>query len=229
MNLISCKNLTVNYDKEAAVENLSFSVSFKDYIFILGENGSGKSTLLKTILNLKKKSKGEIFFENLKRNEIGYLPQRITLKKDFPSTVFEIVLSGFVSCCSLFYSKKQKLKVLQILKSLKLENIKNVSFKELSKGQQQKVLLARALCATKKVLFLDEPCANLDPVFTKEFYSLIKKLNEEKNVAIVMVSHDIEAAILNAKKILHIKKKVLFFGEIQDYLKSEFAKVFLRK
>lgn len=229
MNLISCKNLTVNYEKEAAIENLSFSVSFKDYIFILGENGSGKSTLLKTILNLKKKSSGEIFFENLKRNEIGYLPQKLDLKKEFPATVFEIVLSGFVSCCSFFYVKKQKQKVLQILKNLKLEHFKDVSFKELSKGQQQKVLLARALCATKKVLFLDEPCANLDPVFAKEFYFLIKKLNEEKNVAIVMVSHDVEAAILNAKKILHIKKRVLFFGEVKDYLKSEVAKTFLGK
>ncbi len=120
MNLISCKNLTVNYDKEAAVENLSFSVYFKDYIFILGENGSGKSTILKAILNHKNKSKGEIFFENLKRNEIGYLPQRVDIKKEFPTTVFEIVLSGFVSCCSFFYSKQKKQKVLQILKNLKL-------------------------------------------------------------------------------------------------------------
>lgn len=230
MSLISCRNLFVSYEENVVVYDLSFDIKEQDYLFILGENGSGKSTLLRTILGLKLKKKGEIFLKNLKRSEIGYLPQKILIQKDFPASVFEVVLSGFVNSLRFFqfYKKQQKEKAEKILKFLNMERFKNVSFRKLSKGQQQKVLLARAICSSKKVLFLDEPCSNLDPVFTKEFYLLIKKLNEEKKIAIVMVSHDVSAAILNAKKILHIKNKLLFFGEVSEYLKSSVSKSFLK-
>ena len=198
MSLICCRNLFVFYEKVLAVENLSFEISKKDYIFIVGENGSGKSTLIKAILGLKANS------------------------------VFEIVLSGFVNSLKIFpfFKLEQKAKAMDFLRFLNMERFKNVSFRKLSKGQQQKVLLARAFCSTKKILFLDEPCSSLDPVFRKEFYFLVKKFNEEKNIAIVMVSHDIEAAFVYAKKILHMKKKALFFGSVDEYLKSDVSRQF---
>ncbi len=230
MSLVICRNLFVSYEENVAVYDISFDIKEQDYIFILGENGSGKSTLLKTILGLKSKKKGEIVLKNLKRNEIGYLPQKVLIQKNFPASVFEVVLSGFVNSLKFFnfYNKKYKEKAEEILRFLNMEKFKNVSFRKLSKGQQQKVLLARAICSSKKILFLDEPCSSLDPIFTKEFYSLIKSLNEEKKIAIVMVSHDVEAAVKNAKKILHINKKALFFGEVSEYLKSDVSKCFLK-
>ena len=223
MSLICCSNLSVCYEETVAVENLSFEIKDHDHLYIIGENGSGISTLLRTILGLKSKKEGSISFTNLKRNEIGYLPQKTAIQKDFPASVYEVVLSGFVNSLKLFpfFNSKQKEKVLEILSFLDMEKFKDVSFRKLSKGQQQKVLLARAVCSSKKILFLDEPCSSLDMIFEKEFYLFIKKLNEEEDIAIVMVSHDIDAAIKNAKNILHIKKKALFFGDVSSYLKSD--------
>ena len=229
MCLVCCNNLNVFYGGFLAVENLSFKICEKDYIFIVGENGCGKSTLLKGILNLNVRKKGDVFLKNLKKSEIGYLAQKPIIKKDFPATVFEVVLSGFVGRLGFFsfYGAKEKSKALKIINKLNLDGIKNCSFKELSKGQQQKVLLARALCYVKKLLFLDEPCSNLDPLFKNEFYGLIKNLNQ-KGVSVVMVSHDVKAAVENAKKILHMQKKALFFGDVKDYVKSSLGKSFLK-
>ena len=230
MNLISCKNLFIYYGKNLAVENLSFTIKEKDYIVIVGENGSGKSSLLKAILNLNVKFKGDVVFENLKRNHVGYLPQLVDGEKNFPAIVFEIVLSGFVNCSffSPFYGEKEKKTVSHILKKLNMYELRNESFRNLSKGQQQKILLARAICSSKKILFLDEPCSSLDPIFKREFYSLAKELNEEKNIAVVMVSHDVKDSILNAKKVLHMDKKALFFGDVSDYVKTKEYKYFLK-
>ena len=107
-----------------------------------------------------------------------------------------------------------------------IENIKKKSFRELSGGQQQRVLLARALCATKKIIILDEPITGLDPTVTREMYNLIKEINK-KGITIIMVSHDINFAINNASKILHLKKNIKFFGNTEDYAKSEVGKKFI--
>lgn len=230
MKLISCEKLSINYGRVLAVDEVTFSVKEKDYLFIVGENGSGKSSLLKAILKLKPYKKGDIIFDNLKMSEIGYLPQKSGIQKDFPATVYEVVISGFVHNLKFwpFYDRSQKKRVFEILNLLNLYDFKSYNFNSLSKGQQQKVLLARAICAAKKILFLDEPCASLDPVFTKDFYKIIKKLNEEQNLAIVMVSHDVNLGIKYAKKILHIKKRVIFFGDVDDYSNSKIGRLFLK-
>ena len=99
--------------------------------------------------------------------------------------------------------------------------------RDLSGGQQQRALLARALCATKSLLLLDEPVTGLDPIVTGEFYDLIRKINQESNIAVVMVSHDIETAVENASHILHLQETVRFFGTAEDYRKSRIGKKFL--
>ena len=229
MNLVSCSNLYINYGKVLAVEDVTFSVAEGDYVFIVGENGSGKSSLLKAILKLKSYKKGKIIFNNLKRSEIGYLPQKVVIQKDFPATVYEVVISGFIHDLKIwpFYDKLKKTRVDEILNLLNLLDFKNFAFNNLSKGQQQKVLLARAICATRRILFLDEPCAGLDPVFIKDFYKLVKKLNDE-NITIVTVSHDINAAIKYANKILHMKRNAIFFGNVNDYVNSKVGEIFLK-
>ena len=229
MSQIECKDVSVKYESQVVLENISFSIEVGDYLCIVGENGSGKSTLVKTILGLEGVKSGEIIFgDKLNKNEIGYLPQQTQAQKDFPASVYEVVLSGRLNSRGInpFYSSKDKKMANEMIKSLGIENIKKKSFRELSGGQQQRVLLARALCATKKIIILDEPITGLDPTVTREMYSIIKEINK-KGITIVMVSHDINFAINNANKILHLKKKIKFFGSTEDYVNSEVGKKFI--
>ena len=229
MSQIECKDVSVKYENQVVLEDISFSIEQGDYLCIVGENGSGKSTLVKTILCLENSKLGQIVFgEGLNKNEIGYLPQQTQAQKDFPASVYEVVLSGCLNSkgFSPFYSMKDKKLANEMIKSLGIENIKRKSFRELSGGQQQRVLLARALCATKKIIILDEPITGLDPTVTREMYSLIKEINK-KGITIIMVSHDINFAVNNASKILHLKKNIKFFGNTEDYANSEVGRRFI--
>lgn len=229
MSQIECKNVSVKYENQLVLDEISFSIEAGDYLCIVGENGAGKSTLVKTILGLEGLKSGEIVFDDeLNKNEIGYLPQQTQAQKDFPASVYEVVLSGRLNSrgISPFYSKKDKLKAQEVIKSLNIEPICKKSFRELSGGQQQRVLLARALCATKKIIVLDEPITGLDPTITREMYNLIKEINNS-GITIVMVSHDIDFAVNNASKILHLKKKIEFFGDTKDYIESSVGKKFI--
>ena len=229
MSQIECKDVSVKYENQVVLEDISFSIEQGDYLCIVGENGSGKSTLVKTILGLENSKLGQIVFgEGLNKNEIGYLPQQTQAQKDFPASVYEVVLSGCLNSkvFSPFYSIKDKKLANEMIKSLGIENIKRKSFRELSGGQQQRVLLARALCATKKIIILDEPITGLDPTVTREMYSLIKEINK-KGITIIMVSHDINFAVNNASKILHLKKNIKFFGNTEDYANSEVGRRFI--
>lgn len=228
MALITAKDLALGYDREVIVSGLNFEVNSGDYLCIVGENGSGKTTLMKTLLSLMEPIEGKILTgDGLNANEIGYLPQQTQVQKDFPASVKEVVLSGCQGRCGLrpFYSRKEKELAKSNMERMRIKELENRSYRELSGGQQQRVLLARALCAAEKVLLLDEPVSGLDPKVTAEMYELIKKLNSE-GITIIMISHDIEAAVLYASHILHIGEEV-FFGTKEDYLKSSPGHVFL--
>ncbi len=230
MSQIICKDMTLGYDGKAVVESLSFSVEKGDYLCIVGENGAGKSTLVKALLKLKKPMSGEIVMdEDAERNGIGYLPQQTEIQRDFPASVYEIVLSGCVGRLGkrLLFSGQQKKMALENMKKLGIENLAKCCYRQLSGGQQQRVLLARALCASGNILLLDEPAAGLDPVATNEMYSIIFDLNKTQNITVVMVSHDIKAAVKYAKHILHIGHQPMFFGKTEDYIRSSVGKAFL--
>ncbi len=223
MALLTCKNLTLGYDSNVVAENINFEVNQGDYLCIIGENGSGKSTLMKTILHLKSPLSGEIITgDGLKQSEIGYLPQQTTVQRDFPASVNEIVLSGCLNKCGIrpFYNKQEKALAKESMEKMGITALAKRCYRELSGGQQQRVLLARALCATQKMLVLDEPVAGLDPKVTMEMYEQINKLNREYGITVIMVSHDISAALRYATHILHISHEPLFFGTKEDYLKS---------
>lgn len=227
MSQIVCKNLIVGYEGQVVRDNINFKVDKGDYLCIVGENGSGKSTLMKTLLSLKKPISGEIIFgDGLKSNEIGYLPQQSTIKKDFPATNFEIVLSGNLNHSKVFYGKQDKERALEAMRRLNIEDFKDKCFRELSGGQQQRVMLARALCATEKVLLLDEPVSGLDPKVTQEMYELVKDLNERDKITIIMISHDLIDALKYATHILHIGREI-FFGTKEEYIKSEIGQKFV--
>ncbi len=228
MSYIVCRKLALGYEGEAVAENINFEVNKGDYLCIVGENGTGKSTLMKTLLNLNAPISGEIETgDGLMPYEIGYLPQQTVVQKDFPATVQEIVLSGTLPGhgSRLYYSKEQKKLANYNMDKMDILALKNRSYRKLSGGQQQRVLLARALCATSKLLLLDEPVTGLDPKATEEFYRLIASLNKE-GISIIMISHDIEAALKYASHILHIDKTDSFYGKKFSYLDSSLYKNF---
>lgn len=229
MSLIACNDLCVGYEGNAVASGLTFEVNRGDYLCIVGENGAGKSTLMKTLLGLQKPVSGEISFgDGLNKNEIGYLPQQTPVQKDFPASVKEVVLSGCLNRCGLrsYYTREEKRLADENIRLLGMEGMKNRCYRELSGGQQQRVLLARALCATQKLLILDEPVAGLDPKVTEELYGLIQTLNRQ-GITIVMVTHDMTAALNYASHILHVSHKPLFFGKKEEYLQTKIGQAFL--
>lgn len=219
MSLLKCENLSVGYDGKEILSELSFEVNPGDYLCILGENGSGKSTLMRTLLGLQPPVSGKIVFsDGLEKNGIGYLPQQTVVQKDFPASVAEIVLSGFQGKCGLrpFYNKMEKRIAAENIEKMGIASLTRRCYRELSGGQQQRVLLARALCAADRLILLDEPVSGLDPKVTTEMYDLIKALNDE-GMTVIMISHDIDAALSFASHILHLGKNV-FFGTKSEYL-----------
>ena len=230
MALITCEHVCLGYDGQTVLRDVNFTVSRGDLLCVVGENGSGKSTLIKGLLGLKAPEQGSITLgDGLVRNEIGYLPQQTAAQKDFPASVWEVVLSGRQNHPHFppFYTKADKEDALRNMELLDLLPLKKRCYRDLSGGQQQRVLLARALCATKKLLLLDEPVTGLDPVMTNEMYQLIRRINREQNVTIIMVSHDIRNILPDATHILQLDQKQVFFGPMDEYLKTEAGKQFL--
>ncbi len=228
--ILDCNNLTLSYDSGIAVNNVTFNLEPGDYLCIVGENGSGKSTLIKGLLGLMSAKSGSIKYNGLKQNEIGYLPQQTQVQRNFPASVYEVVISGCLNNRGLkpFYTKKEKTRCEENMRLLGIMDLKDKSYKELSGGQQQRVLLARALCATKRMLLLDEPMTGLDPIASNELYRIIKKLNKENGITVIMVTHDISCSLHDATKVLHMGKDMVFFGTADEYRKSEVSHNFLR-
>ena len=232
MELVRLTDVSVGYEGKPVASHLSLTLNEGDYLCIVGENGAGKSTLMKTLLNLRAPIEGSIVFSDaIARNEIGYLPQQTQVQRDFPATVWEVVLSGCLNRSGLnpFYSKAQKQTAEEWIARLDIRDLKKRSYRALSGGQQQRVLLARALCATKKLIVLDEPVAGLDPIVTADLYALIQRINRENGITVIMVSHDIGAALQYATHILQVSGDSNFFGTVEEYRQSELGKLFLEK
>ncbi|MBP5153601.1 MAG: ABC transporter ATP-binding protein [Lachnospiraceae bacterium] len=222
MALLSCRHLDLGYEGQAILKDLSFEVNTGDYLCIVGENGSGKSTLMKTILGLTPPLGGRVETgEGLRQNQIGYLPQQTLVQRDFPASVREIVLSGCQGRLGLrpFYRRSDRERAARAMEEMDILSLADSCYRDLSGGQQQRVLLARALCATEKLILLDEPVSGLDPRVTAEMYELIRRINRESGITVIMISHDITAALKYASHILHIGTSV-FFGTAAQYRES---------
>ena len=218
MSLIEVNNLKIGYEGYTVLDKVNFTIDEGEFVTVVGSNGAGKTTLIRALLGLIKVNNGSITFNNLKREYIGYMPQETKVDSNFPASVLEIVLSGTLNK-KLLYSKKEKKKAIDNLKLLGIYNIKDKSFGELSGGQRQKVLLARSLCATDKLLVLDEPSNNLDTDSKKDLYSIIKKLNKDNNITIIMITHDLDHDNLIGNKILSITD-----GTVISETKEEFIR-----
>ena len=219
MNLISLNKIKLGYNNNIVLNNLSLNIEEQDFICIVGPNGSGKTTLIHGILGLLPLKSGNIKF-NIEKTQIGYMPQETAVDSNFPASVFEIILSGSLNNHQNFYSETTKEHGEEILKLLGIKNLKNLSFSELSGGQRQKVLLARALMATQKLLILDEPSNNLDQKSKQDLYKIIRDLNKKQKIAVIMITHDLDHGNLIGDKILSLHDKDYFFGTTEEYIRK---------
>jgi zinc transport system ATP-binding protein len=221
--LIVCQNVSLGYEGQSVLTDLNLTIRSGDYLCIVGDNGSGKSTLLRGLLGLLTPQSGEILrAAELRKGAVGYLPQQTRAQRDFPATVWEVVLSGCLNRKGLrfFYSNAQKSEALMNMGQLGILELKDQSYRDLSGGQQQRVLLARALCAASRLLILDEPITGLDPAAAQDLYKTLAYLNEKEGMAVVMVTHDLKAALRSARTVLHIGRGGVFSGTVADYLAS---------
>ena len=222
MPLLEVKDLTLGYDDENVINNISFSVEKNDFILVIGSNGVGKSTLIKGILGLIKPKSGEINYIDCDKKNVGYMPQETKVDANFPASVMEVVMSGLHANMGFrpFHNKEDKKKALNVLEILKIKDLVKKSFSELSGGQRQKVLLARGLCATNNLLILDEPSNNLDKYSKEEFYTTLKHLNEGHGIAIIMITHDLDIDSFIGNKVLELRRDGYSFELTDDYLKE---------
>ncbi len=231
MSYITAEKLTLSYDDRPVATDIDFTVNKGDYLCIVGENGSGKSTLVKAILGLHPISAGTLTVsDEVKKSGIGYLPQHTPAQRDFPASVREIVRSGCIRRAGLnpFLRAADRRLSEEAMERMGIAPLADKCYRELSGGQQQRVLLARAYCATGSLIVLDEPIAGLDPLAMSEMYRMIADLNRD-GVSVVMVSHDVSAAVTYADHILHIGKTTHFFGSTEGYLNTPVGIAFSRR
>ena len=221
--LIVCQDVSLGYEGQSVLTHLDLTIRAGDYLCIVGDNGSGKSSLLCALLGLLSPQSGQILRSpELQQGAIGYLPQQTKAQRDFPATVYEVVLSGCLNRKGVrfFYSPAQRSQALMNMGKLGILELKDKCYRDLSGGQQQRTLLARALCAAGRLLILDEPVTGLDPAAAQDLYKLLSYLNRKEGMAVVMVTHDLKAALKSARRVLHIGHDSVFLGTAKEYLSS---------
>ena len=220
--IIHVDDLSYYYDTFLALDHISFSVEKGDFLGIIGPNGAGKTTLFQCILGMMSNFSGEIslFGSNVKQNKktlqrIGYVPQKKSVEQTFPATVSEIVSLGVIG------KDIKKESVESAMEFVELGSYRNKRVGELSEGQQQRVIIAKALVKQPELLILDEPTTGIDSVAQNKFYDLLTSLNKDRGITIVWSSHDMNAVEKLASKVACIDKKLFFHGESEDFFGNE--------
>ncbi|MGD0281330.1 MAG: metal ABC transporter ATP-binding protein [Dissulfurispiraceae bacterium] len=230
VNILSVRDLGINYNSTEALRRLSFDVQEADYVGLVGPNGSGKTTLVKSILGLVKPSKGTmtLFGQPLAEfrqwSKVGYLPQKMhSFNPHFPSTVKEVVSLGLISQKEFprRITKSDGAAIMHVLELLNITHIANKLIGELSGGQLQKVFIARALINDPELIIFDEPTTALDPETRENFFSLMRNLNSNRRATIILVTHDIGTIGEYASKLLYVDKEVIFYGSFDEFCLSD--------
>ena len=218
---IFAKDLVKSYGKRIVVNRVTFYVQQGEIVGLLGPNGAGKTTLFSLILGLLEGYQGKItvFGEDIRNNrkilkKIGYIPQKNIIDQGFPATVEEIVSLGV-------FERKTKDKIISAINTVGLLEQKHKRIGELSGGQQQRILIAKALVNEPQLLILDEPTTGIDLETQNKFYALLRKLNSENKITIILASHDLDAINKLANKIACVNRKMSFHGDAREFFGNE--------
>lgn len=227
--IIDIRNISFSYGENEVLKDVTFSVPQSDYLGIVGGNGAGKTTLLKIILGLVRPTKGsvELFGEPLDRfkewSKIGYVPQKVTnFDELFPVSVMDVVLMGRYGRAGIFrrIGSRDRERASQALRDVGMEEFHDRRIGDLSGGQQQRVFIARALAGEPEVIFLDEPTVGIDQRSSEEFYTLLRKMNQDLGLTLVLISHDIETVVKEAKHIACMDKTLICHSIPEEFIKN---------
>lgn len=222
--LVEIENMYAGYNETVVLKAINLQIFEQDFLGIIGPNGGGKTTLIKTILGLLKPISGKIVFENdFLKKHIGYMPQTHQIDRKFPIVVSEVVESGLISEKKLSRSARKD-KTMEMIRRMDIENVSGKAIGELSGGQLQRTLLARAVINDPELLILDEPNSYVDKRFELRFYELLKEINQK--TAIVLVSHDIGTVISTVKNIACVNETLHYHSGTDvdgDWLEEHWA------
>jgi zinc transport system ATP-binding protein len=234
--IVEVNNVSFSYGESEILSGISLDVHEGDYLGLVGPNGAGKTTLLKIMLGLLPPAKGQVklFGTDLKQfkkwSDIGYVPQKATsFDVNFPATVKEVVLMGRYGKKGLFRhtNHADEVAARKALREVGMQDFEDRLIGDLSGGQQQRVFIARALAGEPKIIFLDEPTSGIDAKTQDEFYALIKKLNQELDLTLVLVSHDIEKITKEVMHVACIDRTLVYHETPEKFLDSVHAKEFV--
>lgn len=232
MNALDVENLCVKINNYHLIENISFSIEEGSIVAIIGPNGAGKTTLIKAILGLIPFATGSVllFGQPFKYNhshiKVGYVPQRLEFDKTFPLTVSELLSFTVPPIYSFpFYKrKKEKEYIDKLLEIVGVQDLANRSIGSLSGGELQRVMIAKAIVNNPEILFLDEPASGVDIEGQERFYDLIRRLNREKGITVILISHDLNIVYRFADNVLCLNRKLICSGKPAEALTDEVIK-----
>lgn len=222
--MIEIKDLSVVIEDKVILEDINLKIEKGEIVAIVGPNGGGKTTLIRAVLGFVKPSTGCVYIdgkppqEYIKTGKLGYLPQKANYERDFPVSALDVVMFGLISHKT---PKREKIEMAKAyLEYTGMSGFENHPFGKLSGGQQQRVMIARALVSQPEILILDEPSTGIDVVAQENFYEFLKKINQEKKITIIMVSHDIGVVANYVHRVAGLNKRLHFFGKPKEFFQS---------
>ena len=224
--LVEIDNVSFTYGEVSVLEGINFTVEAGDFLGIIGPNGSGKTTLLRLMLGLLTPTRGTVrLFGHppaslTQWGRLGYVPQKATFDPSLPATVQEVVASGLVATGGLLRrgNAAGRARVAEVLAQVGMEAHAGRRIGALSVGQQQRVLIARALVTQPELLILDEPTGGVDPEAQTSFHALLHHLNREREVTLILVSHDIGVVAREVTRLACLNRHLIFHGRPGDFL-----------
>lgn len=224
--LIELENVGVSYGEVRVLEGVTFAVEAGDFLGIIGPNGSGKTTLLRVMLGLAPPDAGDVrlfgrppaLFRQWER--LGYVPQKAAIEAALPATVEEVVATGLVASLGILrrIGSAERTRIHDALQQVGMAPHAATRIGVLSTGQQQRVLIARALVSSPELLVLDEPTGGVDPEAQTTFYGLLQHLHRERGVTLVLVSHDIGVVAKEVNKLACLNRRLVFHGRPGDFI-----------
>jgi zinc transport system ATP-binding protein len=221
-------HVCVDYGAERVLDEVALRSRAGDFLGVIGPNGSGKTTLLRVLLGLVRPSCGHVrlFEADLREfrdwHRVGYVPQKALFESRFPASVFEVVASGRSGLAGVGrrHSPADRRAVLEALATVGLTDVRDRLIGRLSQGQQQRVLIARALVHTPELVLLDEPTVGVDPDAQDQFYALLRYLNRELRTTLVLVSHDVSVIAREVTQLACLNRTLVFHGAPDEAVRS---------